>query len=125
MYIAIFGLFSYKLLMLLHVYCTGTLKVYEMIDVDNNRQDEINFITLNIRNQGSMFMNNGEVPHILRGSFIRVYPGGLLETKNLQVEAESVIVDVLGILRADGQGHCMGGEWPHIIYMQQSILNTF
>lgn len=80
-----------------------------MTDTSFNIQDEIVFIALNIRNLGSMYMNNGMRKHILTGNYLQVYPGGLLNAKNLQINAETVVVDVLGEVRADNNGYCDGG----------------
>jgi hypothetical protein len=38
-----------------------------MTDTSFNIQDEIVFIAINIRNRGSMYMNNGMRKHILTG----------------------------------------------------------
>lgn len=97
------------------IFCTiniilGTLRINEMTDTSYNIQDEIQFTAINIRNLGSMYMNNGMDKHILTGNYLQVYPGGLLNAKNLQINAESVIVDVLGEVRADHNGYCTGGR---------------
>jgi hypothetical protein len=42
-----------------------------------------------------MYMNNGMRKHILTGNYLQVYPGGLLNAKKLQINAETVKVDVL------------------------------
>ena len=83
-----------------------------MTDTATNIQDEMNFKSINIRNLGSMYMDNGMRKHILTGNYLQVYPGGLLNAKNLQINAETVIVDVLGEIRADYNGYCSGGLLP-------------
>ena len=41
--------------------------------------------------------------------FVQVYPGGLLSTTYLEVVADTVTVDVLGVIEADGYGYEAGG----------------
>ena len=77
-----------------------------MTDTSYNIQEEIVFTALNIRNLGSMYVLDRL---ILTGNYLQVYPGGLLNAKNLQINAETVIVDVLGEVRADYNGYCSGG----------------
>ncbi|XP_033745596.1 uncharacterized protein LOC117331111 [Pecten maximus] len=87
----------------------GILKIYEMIDVHYVRHDQLVFNTLNVRNNGSMYTENGNDSHNLIGDTLRVFPGGLLESKNLYIEAKTVIIDVLGKISSDFKGHCGGG----------------
>ena len=81
-----------------------------MWDTSNHRVDEILFKAFNIRNRGYMYMNNGEEKHILTGEEVRVYPGGLLDAKNLQINAHTVTIDVMGVVRVDNHGYCNGGK---------------
>ena len=58
-------------------YCfTGVLRVYEMMDTDFKRVDEIKFHVLDIRNRGNLIMNNQMEDHVLTGNNLRVFPGG-------------------------------------------------
>jgi hypothetical protein len=80
-----------------------------MRDTSYQRVDEIKFFAFNIRNRGYMYMDNGIEKHILSGEYVRVYPGGLLNAKNLQINAATVIIDVMAEVRADHNGNCNGG----------------
>lgn len=84
----------------------GTLRVYEMMNTDFRRVDEIKFHALDIRNRGNLTMNNGEQHHVLKGTDLRVYPGGSLKAKRLKVNAKTMIIDVLGEVDADDMGYC-------------------
>lgn len=80
-----------------------------MWDTSNKRVDEIIFKAFNIRNRGYMYMDNNLEKHIMTGEELRVYPGGLLNAKNLQINAHTVTIDVMGEIRADNNGYCDGG----------------
>ena len=88
----------------------GTLRVNEMMDLSYNRIDTVLFKAMNIRNRGAMYLNNGLAQHLLRGDVLQVYPGGLLHTRNVKIEANKLMVDVLGTLEADAQGYCSNGR---------------
>ncbi|KAK3576663.1 hypothetical protein CHS0354_004948 [Potamilus streckersoni] len=77
-----------------------------MMDLSYTRIDKILFKTINIRNRGSLHMDNREAQHILDGRSLHVYPGGLLKAKNLLVTAENVTIDVMGAVEADHTGFC-------------------
>jgi len=50
----------------------GTLRINYMMDLNFGRIDEITFNTFNIRNRGSMIMNNGEFQHRMYGNSMQV-----------------------------------------------------
>ena len=49
------------------------------------------------------------IVQIFGAVFVQVYPGGLLSTTYLEVVADTVTVDVLGVIEADGYGYEAGG----------------
>jgi hypothetical protein len=51
-----------------------------------------------------------------------VYPGGKLTTRNAYFEVEELVVDVMGILEADGQGDCGGGELKPAVCVLCAII---
>ena len=88
---------------------SGKVQVYEMINLNGQRIDQIDFNTINIRNFGTLLADNGRAQRILQGRHLRVYPGGRLQGTNLLVNVENVTVDVMGVIEADSRGHKPGG----------------
>ncbi|CAH1775844.1 unnamed protein product, partial [Owenia fusiformis] len=83
----------------------GTLFVSEMVDLNGDRKDTIPFIAINIRNNGKMVANNGIDVRILKGKSLHVFPGGMLESNNLEIIADEVYVDTLASIVSDGLGY--------------------
>ena len=81
-----------------------------MLDVDGNRIDEIPFIAINVRNRGQLTVHNDQWQRVLRGGWVQVFPGGRLTTRNAYLHVKQLLVDVMGVLEADGQGFCGGGQ---------------
>ena len=105
----------------------GRLEVNEMIDLEGNAIEEIAFGSIAIRTRGTMIARNAMRPRILNGTDIRVYPGGLLSTTYLRVIADELIVDVLGVIEADGFGFDPDGQFGcHVLnipsYQQQETF---
>ena len=94
-----------------HFFYAGTLNVNEMMDLDYQRIDEIKFYALNVRNQGSVNMNNREHQHQLTGTMMQVFPGGLFTAKNLRVDVETLIIDVIAEMNANDKGYCSMGRY--------------
>ena len=88
---------------------SGKVQIYEMIDRNGQRIDQIDFNTINIRNFGTLLADNGRAQRILQGRHLRVYPGGRLQGTNLLVNVENITVDVMGVIEADYRGHKPGG----------------
>ena len=82
-----------------------------MMDLDYQRIDEIKFYALNVRNQGSVNMNNREHQHQLTGTMMQVFPGGLFTAKNLRVDVETLIIDVIAEMNANDKGYCSMGRY--------------
>jgi hypothetical protein len=82
-----------------------------MINKENTQIDTVDFKAVNIRNRGTFITDNGlDSTHILRGQSMRIYPGGVLSATSVKIEADSFIVDAMGIVEADGSGYCSGGK---------------
>ena len=47
---------------------------------------------------------------------LQVYPGGLFKAKNLLMEVDTLLVDVMGTFTADGNGYCDMGKALLMIY---------
>lgn len=89
-----------------------------MMNLEYERIDEIKFYALNIRNKGTINMNNGEHQHQLTGTLMQIYPGGLFTAKNLRVDVDSLIIDVIAEMNADNNGYCnMGMSHGHTFAM--------
>ncbi|KAL4226615.1 hypothetical protein ACF0H5_014598 [Mactra antiquata] len=84
----------------------GTLKINLMMDLYYQRIDEINFTAFSIRNRGLLLMNNDIFQHRMKGTLMQIYPGGTMQAKNLYIEVDTLLVDVMGSLNADGLGYC-------------------
>ena len=93
----------------------GRVEIYEMINVQGQRIDQINFNAIDIRNFGTLVTHNGRAQRILQGRHLRVYPGGRLQGTNLLLNFEDVTVDVMGVIEADYRGHNPGGMY-HSLY---------
>ena len=112
----------YLLLVVKIQYCTlhfsnysGMLEVHEMMDVAYQRIDEIKFYALNIRNRGTIHMNNAEHQHHLIGTVMQILPGGMFTAKNLRVDVDTLIIDVMAEMNADHNGYCDMGEYEYSI----------
>jgi len=80
-----------------------------MISIQGERIDQIDFNAINIRNYGTLITDNGRRQRILQGRHLHVYPGGFLKGINLLLNAESIIVDVMGVIEVDYRGYKPGG----------------
>ena len=89
---------------------TGTLNIYEMMNLAYDRIDEIQFTALTIRNKGTVNMNNKEYQHQLTGTIIEILPGGLFTAKNLRVDVDTLIIDVMAEMNANDNGYCDMGK---------------
>ena len=87
----------------------GTLNIYEMMNLAFERIDEIKFTALTIRNKGTINMNNKEHQHQLTGTIVQILPGGLLTAKNLRVDVDTLIIDVMAEMNANDNGYCDTG----------------
>ena len=92
---------------------TGTLNIYEMMNLAYERIDEIQFTALNIRNKGTINMNNKEYQHQLTGTIMQILPGGLFTGKNLRVDVDTLIIDVMAEMNANDNGYCDMGTFSH------------
>ena len=89
----------------------GTLKIHEMMNTDYKRIDEIKFYALNIRNRGTVNMDNNDFQHFLNGTIMQILPGGTLTAKNLRVDVEMLIIDVMAEMDASNNGYCNMGKY--------------
>ena len=80
-----------------------------MMNVAYERIDEIKFTALIIRNKGTINMNNKEHQHRLTGTILQILPGGLLTAKNLRVDVDTLIIDVMAEMNANDNGYCDKG----------------
>ena len=80
-----------------------------MMDLAYQRIDEIRFIALNIRNKGTINMNNGVHQHHLIGTVVQILPGGILTAKDLRVDVDTLIIDVMAEMNANNNGYCNMG----------------
>ena len=80
-----------------------------MFDLDGVRIYRLEFITIDIRNHGTMIAHNSRNERVLSGQVLRVYPGALLQSTNLYIQAVNVTVDVMGSIEVDGQGYHQQG----------------
>ena len=88
----------------------GDLGIYKMLDVDGTRIDEIPFVAISVRNRGQLTVHNEQWARVLRGERVHVFPGGRLTTRNARLHVRQLLVDVMGVFEADGQGFCDGGQ---------------
>ena len=88
----------------------GTLNIYEMMNLAYDRIDEIQFTALTIRNKGTVNMNNKEYQHQLTGTIIEILAGGLFTAKNLRVDVDTLIIDVMAEMNANDNGYCDMGK---------------
>ena len=95
----------------------GRVEIYEMINIQGQRIDQIDFNAIDIRNFGTLLAHNGRAQRILQGRHLRVYPGGRLQGTNLLLNIENVTVDVMGVIAADYRGHKPGGMIVHTSYV--------
>ena len=93
----------------------GTLNIHEMMNLAYERIDEIQFTALNIRNKGTINMNNKEYQHQLTGTVMQILPGGLFTAKNLRVDVDTFIVDVMAEMNANNNGYCDMGKWEAVL----------
>lgn len=82
-----------------------------MIDVEGNRIDVLPFVTINIRNLGTMIAHNGWEKRVLSGHSLHVFPGGVLQSNYLEILADEIQVDVLGSIHVDGSGYASMGQY--------------
>ncbi|XP_038052472.1 uncharacterized protein LOC119725183 [Patiria miniata] len=82
----------------------GTLLMHEMINMEGEPTETLDFHTINIRNHGTMTAKNGRDRRTLDGQFIQVYGGGQLTSTNLHIVADVVIVDSKGSISVDDEG---------------------
>ena len=92
----------------------GQVEIFEMINIQGQRIDQIDFNAIDIRNFGTLLADNGRAQRILQGRHLRVYPGGRLQGTNLLLNVENVIVDVMGVIEADFRGHNRGGMYHSV-----------
>ena len=88
-----------------YLFFSGTLNIHEMRDLHNRRIDEIKFISLSIRNKGTINMFS-EHQQFLNGLIMQIFPGGLLTAKNLRVDVEQLTIDVMAEVNANYLGYC-------------------
>ena len=81
-----------------------------MMNLAYERIDEIAFTALAIRNKGTINMNNKENQHRLTGTIMEILPGGLFTAKNLRVDVDTLIIDVMAEMNANDNGYCNMGR---------------
>ena len=80
-----------------------------MMNVAYERIDEIEFNALIIRNKGTINMNNKERQHQLTGTIVQILPGGLLTAKNLRMDVDTLVIDIMAEMNANDNGYCDRG----------------
>ena len=81
------------------------------MNTEYKRIDEIKFYALNIRNRGTVNMDNNDFQHFLNGTIMQILPGGTLTAKNLRVDVERLIIDVMAEMDASNNGYCNMGKY--------------
>lgn len=115
---------SSDIVKLLFISVLGKVEIFEMINLNGERIDQIDFNTINIRNFGTLYADNGRAKRILHGRNLRVYPGGLLQGTNLVLNVENVNVDVMGKIEVDYRGHKPGGANNSFSIQKHNYLYT-
>ncbi|XP_071498055.1 uncharacterized protein [Diadema antillarum] len=86
----------------------GVLNMHEMVGLDGEATEEVEFNAISIRNHGTLLSHNGDQRRTLSGKFLQVYGGGELRSRNLHLEVERAIVDSYGSISVNGGGYDAG-----------------
>ena len=56
---------------------------------------------------------------------MQILPGGLFTGKNLQVDVDTLIIDVMAEMNANDNGYCDMGRFFHFLFLTNGIYRDF